>query len=129
MELKGVSVLGYALDVNMNKFKDQLKAIEMATGALHHNLNEIDALYAEGEENTYTETMTKPIDPNDPVNFEIGDIVLIQYASIDGVSGSYGKILSNHRNYGNILEIELVQGKVSCEAGVGNVTLVAKAVK
>jgi hypothetical protein len=58
--MKDLGVFSGSLELDTSKLKDQLKAIEMAAGALAHNLNEIDALYEEGEKGTYTKTMAKP---------------------------------------------------------------------
>jgi hypothetical protein len=67
-----------AIELDTSKLKDQLKAIEMAAGALAHNLNEIDALYEEGEKETYTKTMAKPeaFEPSIK-DIERDDIVLV----------------------------------------------------
>ena len=55
-----IGIGSYGVELDTSKLKDQLNAIQMAAGALAHNLNEIDALYEEGEKGTYTETMTAP---------------------------------------------------------------------
>ncbi|OVE34830.1 hypothetical protein CCZ20_24580 [Priestia aryabhattai] len=124
-----------AIELDTSKLKDQLKAIEMAAGALAHNLNEIDALYEEGEKGTYTETMTKPEAVEEKI--EVGDIVKIHHAmNMDGVSGIYAKVigvdLHEVDNHGDWLTLEIrrwLDESKRCQARSNHVELVAKGLK
>jgi hypothetical protein len=126
--MKNIGLFSGELEFNTDKLQDQLNAISMAAGALAHNLREIDATHAAGETGTYTKAMVDP----DPVSHEVerGDIVMIRQAiDKDGVSGSYARVLSNHREHGQRLELELSKGRNYVEAYLRDVDLIAKAVK
>ena len=101
--MKNIGLFSGSLELDTSKLKDQLNAIQMAAGALTHNLNEIDALYEEGEKGTYTETMTKPEAVKAGVNYNNLYLLLRDLRETDSISlearNVLTKIISEHKEY------------------------------
>lgn len=97
------SQLKVNVELDTSKLVDQLNAIQMAVGALAHNLNEIDALYEEGEKGTYTETMTKPEAVEAEVNYNNLHLLLRDLRETESISlevrNVLTKIINEHKTY------------------------------
>ena len=101
--MKNIGLFSGSLELDTNKLQDQLNAIQMAAGALAHNLKEIDALYEEGEKGTYTETMTKPEAVKAGVNYNNLYSLLRDLRETDSISlearNVLTKIINEHKEY------------------------------